>query len=71
MTGVQGSTKRKGDVETVYYLVGDDRRAIRRFIEVNETFVAEAMATRSNKLSAEWDDFLYALIQDEWRFLPV
>lgn len=68
VTGVQGSTKRSPEVRSVYYLVGDERRAIRRFIEENEEFVASAMATKSNKLSAEWDDFRYQLLLDEWRF---
>lgn len=65
VTGAQGSSKRTPDVDTVFYLAGDDRRAVWRFIEVNEEFVAEALSTRSNKLSSEWDEFHYALIRDE------
>lgn len=68
VTGVQGSTKRSPEAESVYYLIRDERRAMRRFIEENKEFVASAMATKSNKLSAEWDDFHYQLLLDEWRF---
>jgi transcriptional regulator with XRE-family HTH domain len=68
VTAAQGQANRIGDVEKVYYLTGDERRAVRRFIEVNEGFVREALAHRSNKLSSDWSDFLYTLLQEEWRF---
>lgn len=68
VSSVRGGTKRTGNVESVYYLPGDERRAVRRFIDVNEPFVASALSTRNNKLAAEWDEFLYSLVHDEWRF---
>lgn len=68
VTGVQGSTKRMPEVTSVFYLVGDDRRAMRRFIEENGDLVEGALSTRSNKLSSEWSEFAYSLLLDEWRF---
>ena len=69
LTGVQGDTARTGGkVNVVYYLAGDERRAIRRFIEANEEIVAKALTGQNNIFASEWSDFLYSLLQSEWRF---
>lgn len=64
-----GAAKRHGEkVTSVYYLEGDERRAIRRFIELNEEIVSEATAQTRNRFQHEWSDFLYGLLDEEWRF---
>lgn len=62
------SEKPGGKAITVYYLEGDERRAIRCFIEANEEIVADALAKHRNRFQNEWSDFLYWLLEEEWRF---
>lgn len=57
-----------GKAVQVYYLEGDERRAIRRFIEANEEIVAKALAQQVSRFQHEWSDFLYGLLEEEWRF---
>jgi len=69
LTGVEGDVQRDGDrVKTVYYLPGDERRALRRFIEENETIVRGQLADAPNRFSHEWDEWLYGLLEEEFRF---
>lgn len=69
VTGVEGGGQRDGErVKTVYYLQGDERRALRRFIEENETVVREQLQDNPNRFSTEWDEFLYGLLEEEFRF---
>ncbi len=70
LTGVQGDVQRSGDrVSTIYYLVGDERRAVRRFIEENEEIVGDELGSHPpNRISTDWSDFLYELLEEEWRF---
>ncbi|OTF01851.1 DNA-binding transcriptional regulator [Halorubrum sp. SD683] len=69
LTSVEGAGQRDGDrVTTVYYLEGDERRALRRFIEENQAIVREQLSDAPNRFSHEWDEWLYGLLEEEWRF---
>lgn len=69
LTGVEGAAQRGGDrVATVYYLQGDERRALRRFIEENEAIVRDQLQDAPNRFSHEWDEWLYGLLEEEFRF---
>lgn len=51
---------------TVWYIWGDERRAVRRFVEENETFIADAMETTNNVLAKRLDDSMWRLLCEEW-----
>jgi len=55
---------------SIQYLVGDERRAIRLFIETNRELVA--VVFRRNAVWAvfgdAWDDMLIHLLEEEWAF---
>ncbi len=69
VTGVGGASHRDSDrVTKVYYLHGDERRALRRFIEENEVIVRDQLQDAPNRFSHEWDDWLYGLLEEEFRF---
>ncbi len=69
LTGVEGDSQRDGErVTTVYYLHGDERRALRRFITENETTVRDQLQGAPNRISTEWDEWLYGLLEEEFRF---
>lgn len=62
---IQGTGQRKN----IYYLWGDERRAICRFIEANEALVTHSMETDANynHLQHGLDDGLYQLLIEEWQ----
>lgn len=60
------SGKSRGDATTVYYLYGDERRAIRRFIDENEPFVASCMDDDSNPLANRFPEEVWRVFQEEW-----
>jgi len=69
LPGVSGDSHRgDGSVTKIYYLPGDERRAVRRFIEENESFVRSQLQHKSNRLNYDWDDWLYSLLEEEFRF---
>lgn len=53
---------------TVIYLAGDERRALRRFIHENERIVREQLQDAPNRFSHDWDEWLYGLLEQEFRF---
>jgi len=53
----------------VYYLIGDERRAIRRFIEENESIVRKQLQRKPNRFTHNWDEWIYALLEEEFRFM--
>lgn len=61
-----GSKKKRGDPEPFAYLIGDERRAVRRFIDENEDFVASCMEDASNPIKSRVDDFMWAIFCEEW-----
>jgi len=69
LSGVEGNSFRgEGRVTTVYYLTGDERRAMRRFIEENESIVRNQLQHKHNRFTHTWDEWLCALLEEEFRF---
>lgn len=69
LSGVESnSTRGTGSVKTVYYLSGDERRALRRFIKENESIVKNQLQHSANRFSNDWDEWLYGLLEEEFRF---
>lgn len=66
----QGSAKsRDGNIEMIYYLIGDERRAVRKFIEINQEFVDDCMEDKCSPISKQLGNFLYALIEEEYEIM--
>ncbi|QCC57237.1 ribbon-helix-helix domain-containing protein [Natrinema thermotolerans] len=61
-----GGQVSRGRAATVYYLYGDERRAVRRFIEENTEYVRSCLEADYNPLRANWDEVLYSLLVQEW-----
>ena len=59
-------TQTHGRARGVYFLWGDERRAVRKFIEVNESYVASSLDAHHSPLTNRWDDALVALLREEW-----
>lgn len=54
---------------TVYYLYGDDRRAIRKVILENEAYIETAFeADCYNLFAVAWTDAQYRLLCEEWEY---
>ena len=49
------------------YLYGDERRAVRRFIEENEQYVRACIGDPFNPLVTRWDPVLWSLLCEEWQ----
>lgn len=66
-TGDYKNRDTKLNTKTIVYMVGDERRAVDKFIEENTDFVAEILEEReSNLFSRQWDDFLYQILLEQW-----
>ena len=63
---VNGSKKSRGITQAVYYLYGDERRAVRKFIEVNKEFVESCMDDPANPINLRLDDFWWRMFREEW-----
>jgi len=68
-TASGNSPRTEGSVTIVYYLIGDERRAIRRFIEENESIVRKQLQRKPNRFTHNWDEWTYALLEEEFRFM--
>lgn len=63
-----GSTKSRGTTKSIYYLYGDERRAVRRFIEENTEFVASCMEDQVNPINMNLEDFWWQMFCEEWNW---
>ncbi|MFP4632756.1 MAG: hypothetical protein ACLFMT_04890 [Halobacteriales archaeon] len=61
-----GAHKSRGRTQTVYYLYGDERRAVRKYIEENTEFVASCMEDRVNPLNSSVEDYWWRMFCEEW-----
>ncbi|MFP4632527.1 MAG: hypothetical protein ACLFMT_03715 [Halobacteriales archaeon] len=61
-----GDSKSRGRTYTVYYLYGDERRAVRRYIEENTEFVRSCMRDRVNPLNLNQEEFWWRMFREEW-----
>lgn len=55
-------------VESVYYIYGDERRAIRKFVEVNHDYLDRILDNPSNTLQRNWDEIDYQILKEEWEW---
>jgi hypothetical protein len=62
------TSKPRGQTTTIYYLYGDERAAIRRFIEENREYVSGCLSDQSNPLQRNWDERLYQMLVEQWRW---
>lgn len=62
-----GSLKPPWTGKSLWYLWGDERRAVRRFIEKYESSVREEMEKEKNStLASRLDDAIWRLFCEEW-----
>lgn len=62
-------TSGKGKGLTVYYLPGDERRAIDAFIRANYDYVQQCLShERTNQLAQHWPDALYQMLVEQWHW---
>jgi len=52
---------------SVLFLHGDERRAVRLFIEENEESIRSDLSGGSNVFARDWDDGFYTLLIEEWQ----
>ena len=59
----------KGKGYTVYFLPGDERRAVDRFCEANFDYVQQCLSEeRNNQLAQNWPDALYQMLVEQWHW---
>ncbi|MFB6283986.1 MAG: hypothetical protein ABEK59_08665 [Halobacteria archaeon] len=61
-----GSSKSRGRTKTVYYLYGDERRAVRKYIEKNKEFVSSCMDDTVNPINMSLEDYWWHMFCEEW-----
>ena len=66
-TQTTARAKSRPDAKTVYYLWGDDRRAVRAFIEHNEVYISSLMTDGDVGHALDWEDVLVSLLYEEWQ----
>lgn len=65
---VTQQAKARPETTIIYYLVGDERRAVDRFIEVNEAYVRDCLEDTPNPLQHNWSEELYHLLLEQWHW---
>ena len=68
LTGGRDSDKpSKQRRKTVYYLPGDERAAMRLYIEMNEELVTHCLKdTKANSYKESWPDWQYDMLFEQW-----
>jgi hypothetical protein len=66
VTKSTGSAKSRGRTKAVYYLYGDERRAVRTYIEENTDFVASCMEDKVNPINMGMEDYWWRMFCEEW-----
>jgi hypothetical protein len=61
-----GSSKSRGRTVAVYYLYGDERRAVRKYIEENTDFVESCMGDKVNPINMGMEDYWWQMFCEEW-----
>ena len=61
-----GSSKSRGRTKAVYYLYGDERSAVRKYIEENTEFVASCMEDSVNPINMTLEDYWWHMFCEEW-----
>ncbi|MDY6780573.1 MAG: hypothetical protein SV760_08535 [Halobacteria archaeon] len=60
------ASKSRGDTTGVYYLYGDERRAVRKFIDENTEFVESCMEDKVNPINIRLEDYWWRMFLEEW-----
>lgn len=55
-----------GRWQMVYYLYGDERRAIRVTIEENERYIKEAFESNAHPFRNNWGEGMFGILCEEW-----
>jgi len=65
------NTHGKGNIDTVYYLVGDERRAVRKFIAINSAYVKDCFDLQecNNPLRQKLPEEMYWLLEQEYEIM--
>jgi hypothetical protein len=61
--------KNTRQVEGVYYLYGDERRAVRKFVKLNPDFTRDCLTDSCNPLFESLDPFIYQLLEEEFEIM--
>ncbi|MDY6779975.1 MAG: hypothetical protein SV760_05420 [Halobacteria archaeon] len=61
-----GASKSRGRTRAVYYLYGDERRAVRKYVEENEEFVESCMDDKVNPINMGMEDYWWQMFREEW-----
>lgn len=70
-SGAGGSGGGYGKWKSVFYLYGDERRAIRKAVRRNEKFIANAFADSdggNNPFAQTWPEERYQILCEEWEY---
>jgi len=55
-----------GSWSMVYYLYGDERRAIRVTVEENEEYIKQAFESEASPFKSGWGEGMYEILNEEW-----
>lgn len=66
VTKSTGSAKSRGRTKAVYYLYGDERRAVRKYIQENTDFVRSCMDDKVNPINMGMEDYWWRMFCEEW-----
>ncbi|MFP4632678.1 MAG: hypothetical protein ACLFMT_04490 [Halobacteriales archaeon] len=61
-----GSSKSRGKTNVVYYLYGDERRLVRKYIQENTEFVRSCMQDNANPINMSLEDYWWQMFCEEW-----
>lgn len=67
VTTSSGSKKYNyGSWSMIYYLYGDERRAVRVAIKENETYIKRAFKSNASPFKMGWGEGMYQILNEEW-----
>lgn len=65
--GRNGSTPSLGRLYKVYYLYGDERQAVRKYIETNRSVLEQIdLQSGHNRVRQAFDEYMYRILLEEW-----
>ena len=59
-----------GNWNTIYYLHGDERRAVQKACDINEEYIRSALSTESTNdiFGLHWPEYITYLLYEEWQY---
>jgi len=66
LTSSSGQGYNTGYITNVYYLDGQERAAVTRFIEANYGYMSQAIEGRRNPLTDHWNEYLARLAEEQY-----